>query len=223
MSNVNHFFASNPLTFLLDLLLPKFNINYSSCSQYLTQEEIKSYKPFKKDDLSQQNKNLLSDVWVCAKYQDLLLQDLILRAKIQGEFQIAEDLANLIQFHFQESLKTVDFITFVPPDPARFLTRGYHLPFKIAFSLSQEMGKKCISTLIKTKSTQTQTSLNKQERLKNLENAFEIDSDLEIDLDFKTILILDDVSTTGSTLAQCSKTIKKTFQAVDLKYLTVLG
>lgn len=213
----------NPLSLILDLLFPKFNLNYSDYRNYLTTEEIKNFTPFSKSISSLKNKNLVSDVLVCGEYQDPLLQNLILRSKMQGETAIAKDLTNLIYHHYYEIIEEIDYITFIPPDPARFLKRGYHLPVSIANNLSKKTNKPYITTLYKTKSTKTQISLDNKQRLTNLVNTFEIDLDLEIDLDFKNILIIDDVCTTGSTLAEATRVLLENFPAVNLKYQVIAG
>jgi len=58
-----------------------------------------------------------------------------------------------------------------------------------------------IDNLIRTKYTETQTKKNKLERIENIKNAFEINNPQ--DLEGKSILLIDDVITTGSTLAEC--------------------
>ena len=52
-------------------------------------------------------------------------------------------------------------------------------------------------TLLRSRKTKPQKELNDQERRNNLKNAFKIGKN---DLEFKKILLIDDIYTTGSTI-----------------------
>ena len=63
---------------------------------------------------------------------------------------------------------------------------------------------KCV---LRVRDTVTQTSLNREERINNLKNAFEI-SDKSL-VKGKTFLIVDDLSTSGATMDEISTILKK--------------
>ena len=65
---------------------------------------------------------------------------------------------------------------------------------------------KYLNILEKTKNAVPQSSLNKAQRLKNLENAYKLKK--EINIQDQKILIFDDVFTTGTTANECAKIIK---------------
>jgi ComF family protein len=78
---------------------------------------------------------------------------------------------------------------------AKILSAYYQLPFQK-------------NNLIKIKNTKSQTEFSKQEREQNIADAFSIKNpDL---ISGKTIFLVDDVFTTGSTLEECAKTLKAT-------------
>ena len=52
--------------------------------------------------------------------------------------------------------------------------------------------------------TKPNFDLSKEEREKNLQNAFEVVDDVQ----GKNILIVDDIFTTGATISECSKVLK---------------
>ena len=67
--------------------------------------------------------------------------------------------------------------------------------------------KPAYDLLIKIKDTPTQVNLKHEERLTNLKGAFEANK--KYNIKGKTILLCDDVITTGSTLSECAKVLKK--------------
>lgn len=58
--------------------------------------------------------------------------------------------------------------------------------------------------LRRTKNTKSQVSLNREERIENLRDVFE----LKHQINYKTVLLVDDVMTSGSTLEECAKVLK---------------
>jgi predicted amidophosphoribosyltransferase len=63
------------------------------------------------------------------------------------------------------------------------------------------------NSLVRNRETQSQTFLAAEERQKNVRNAFEvINSEL---LKNTTVLLLDDLITTGSTANECAKVLKE--------------
>ena len=61
--------------------------------------------------------------------------------------------------------------------------------------------------LIKTAKTRDQVLLKKEDRLENVRGVFGIAQDAEIKN--KNFLIVDDVCTTGATLKECAKVLKR--------------
>ena len=61
--------------------------------------------------------------------------------------------------------------------------------------------------LVRHKDTPHQTGLSRENRLTNLSGAFEV-TDKKL-IRNKTILLVDDIYTTGSTLNECARTLKK--------------
>jgi predicted amidophosphoribosyltransferase len=61
--------------------------------------------------------------------------------------------------------------------------------------------------LVKIKETEHQSKLSKTERKFNIKNSFKV-ADI-YNVDNKEILLIDDIFTTGSTVNECSKVLKK--------------
>ena len=68
----------------------------------------------------------------------------------------------------------------------------------------------------KRKHTKTQASLDREGRLKNLKNAFSLIPDLQLKGN-ETILIVDDITTTGSTINEMAKLIKHHYPAIKVR------
>ena len=79
----------------------------------------------------------------------------------------------------------------------------------LASSIAKNLSLPMKNLLIKTEYNKPQHKLNRDERIKTIKNTFRADSK---SLDFikgKTILLCDDVLTTGSTLSECCKVLEK--------------
>ena len=101
------------------------------------------------------------------------------------------------------------FISFVPSHWRRkYLEKGYNQSELLAKELANQLGLTMISVAKKRKYTLSQLKLSKAERAKNLKNVFEISSLQEIPRG-ATILLVDDVTTTGSTLLELAKAVKQ--------------
>lgn len=129
------------------------------------------------------------------------LRDLILRLKFTGELQIALLLAELL-YEASKCLPKPDAIVAVPQSPRRLLKRGFNQAHEIGRQLSRLTGFKMAPGLLqRIKQGVPQEGLGAQERKLNLENAFRARPEAA----GKTIWLLDDVLTTGSTCASASQ------------------
>jgi ComF family protein len=102
----------------------------------------------------------------------------------------------------------VDVIIPVPLHPTRLRAREFNQSLLLADQLSRHLSRPVSTTnLVRTVATDPQTTLSRQERLRNLRKAFEIRKPQ--DLAEKRILLVDDVYTTGTTLNECAKVLRK--------------
>ena len=102
----------------------------------------------------------------------------------------------------------LDVIIPVPMSRKRKVQRGYNQAELIALKASKILSIPIDTrAIVKVKDTHRQSSLNRQERLTNLKDAFEVLGSCSYE--GKTILLVDDIITTGSTLNECSKALKQ--------------
>lgn len=110
------------------------------------------------------------------------------------------EMANTIKAYYSDI--DFDFITFVPLSKKSYRKRGYNQAQLLAQSLSQKLDIPCVPTLEKIFETKNQRSQSARQRRANLRGVFDLMENA--DVDSKTILLVDDVKTTGSTLGECS-------------------
>ncbi len=100
----------------------------------------------------------------------------------------------------------LDLIVPVPIAPNSFRERGFNQTDLLGRQISKDLGIKMDNKIIKrVKDTPHQTELTKQERERNLLDAFEIRDAHKIK--DKSILLVDDVYTTGSTIRECTRVL----------------
>lgn len=135
---------------------------------------------------------------------------LIHRYKYKGEKHLSIPMI----YWMTEGLKNYrwDFDTIVPVPlhPIRERERGFNQADLLARGLSRNMGVALANkSLFRVKDTPHQTRLDRQERLRNLMDAFEVGKMNKGSKVFKgkTVLLVDDVYTTGSTVDQCARVL----------------
>lgn len=133
--------------------------------------------------------------------------DIVKKFKYGGRKYYAKFIAGMM-LKSPEIFKDVDIITYVPISRKRRRERGFNQAEEMAKELAKATGIEVMELLVKSKDGKNQAKLNQAERLKNLAGSFSAKSD-GIKLTGKNILIIDDVFTTGTTLDECSKVLRK--------------
>jgi len=138
---------------------------------------------------------------------DERLRDLILKSKYK---EVKPLLAITIKYYLKtferfDNIK-FDYILPVPMDMGR--VRKYNHILAVATTMSKELKINLMkNNLTKIKETEAQAGLTMAKRLKNLNGAFKVmDSGI---LKNKTVLLIDDVYTTGTTVKKCSEELVK--------------
>ncbi len=101
----------------------------------------------------------------------------------------------------------VDLITSVPLHKARKRERGFNQAEIFAKEVSRLTGVRYAETLKKVKRNKTQHELSQQERIENVKDVYAITDSAAVN--GKTIVICDDILTTGNTMAECTDVILK--------------
>ncbi len=210
---------------IIDLLIPKFNNEFTSYRRYFSYESISKLIPFYKK-ISIKNKKYINGIYCISDYKNKTVKNLIHRGKYSFEYSIFEEFGKIIfEKIFIEGdmfIPNPDVIIPVPYDKYRYLKRGYSAPYILANHISNQIIKDDIGDvfvyngLIKKYHTLDQYKLNRKNREKNIRNSFELSPEIK-SISGKTIVwIVDDISTTGATICECAKILKTAYPYLEI-------
>ncbi len=96
----------------------------------------------------------------------------------------------------------IDVLIPVPLGKKRLKERGYNQVALVARPLAYQLGWKYEpAALWKTRETRTQVGLSVSQRSENVQGAYQADPTV---VEQRSVLIMDDVATTGSTISACT-------------------
>lgn len=109
-----------------------------------------------------------------------------------------------------EKINMCDIMLSVPIHKLRKLERGYNQSYLIAKCIGKNLNIEVKDNiLIKTKNNKPQSTLKATNREENILGVYDINIKYLYKIQNKIILLLDDVYTTGSTVNECSKILRK--------------
>lgn len=217
-------------TKLFDLILPRF---CCSCkTKLLTNEDTICPICFSKIQLASderlkieferkfQNKNIISEFFAPFVFEkDKELQHAIHSIKYQNKFQVGIFLGKVLAANIQSTRSDwkIDLIIPIPLHQLKKAERGYNQSYYIAKGMSKILNVPCSDQIVKRKKyTESQTTMTLTERQENISKAFRIKNKNAVKE--KTVLLIDDVITTGATISECGSILlesgaKKIFAA----------
>jgi ComF family protein len=126
----------------------------------------------------------------------------LLRAwKEHGLRRVADLAAELVVAHVERP--AVDVIAYIPPDGARQLERGHHPAERLARALGRCWCLETAPLLERTRPGARQTGLHRTERRANVRGAFKATASVR-----GTVLLIDDVYTTGATVGAAATALR---------------
>ena len=138
---------------------------------------------------------------------DNIARKIILPLKHGDKTYIAKWMAEMIFGAAREILNETDIIVPVPIHMSRLLKRLYNQTALIARPLGRFSGKPVsYNNLVRTKATKSQGHMNRLDRLLNVGSSFSVKNPAEFAK--KSVLIVDDVTASGATLAEIARTLK---------------
>ncbi len=143
------------------------------------------------------------------KYNDTS-RDLVLGFKHGDQIQAILSFLPWLKAAGQEFLGEADYIIPVPLHRWRLLARRYNQSAILAQRIGKDVGiPSLITGLKRTRHTPSQGNLRSRDRQKNVNKAFAINARYKDRIMGKSIVLVDDVYTTGSTVNECAKVLKK--------------
>lgn len=137
-------------------------------------------------------------------------KSLIHRLKFSDQTYIARYLSRLLVQQHPLLWQHTDLILPVPMHRWRFLRRGFNQAALLVKAISKLTSISYHMTLLKrTKLTTPQSQLTFKQRQTNLQGSLHLSATHKGLLEGKRIILIDDVMTTGSTIRQCCKLLRK--------------
>jgi len=142
--------------------------------------------------------------------------DLIHRLKYGREIHLARELGNLASEAFADprlapALSGGWPLIPVPLHRVRLRHRHFNQAAEISHALATPTGLPVLAGLRRIRRTETQTLLNRKQRMANLRGAFAISNRGQrwIDTSAAGAILVDDVLTTGSTVHECARMLRR--------------
>ncbi len=130
----------------------------------------------------------------------------LVQAKQYGNRYAGRQLGRLVWEHTPLSQISFDIIVPIPLHWTRYAWRGFNQAQEMAQVISQKSGKPVVHLLERSKNTMLQAGLSRLERANNVQEGFCLGGDA-YRYQGLSILFVDDVMTTGSTLFAASKAV----------------
>lgn len=139
-----------------------------------------------------------------------IVRDVIHEFKYNRQIYLRHLVARWLRAAFDDErlrAQRFDVIVPVPLHPARQRERGFNQAALLGEAMSTHTSISCRPLLERIRYTTTQTALDRSERMENLHNAFRLRKNA--DVRGLQVLLIDDVLTTGSTLSECARVLKR--------------
>jgi competence protein ComFC len=191
---------------ILDLLFPKFCCGCSRIGTYLCNSCYNQLDFIPLPLQLRVSRSYLIQAQAAVRYEEPI-KTLLHECKYQGVANLGKWCASLL--YYTVVLPEIDLITSVPLHEHKLKHRGYNQAEIIAKQLAFLLGKPYQQCLIKNRNTSSQAATSSvAERFINLQQAFSVHPSLRGQpisiFSGKSILLIDDVITTGSTLNECA-------------------
>lgn len=143
----------------------------------------------------------------CYYYEGIVREGMINAKSKRGEI-FAKVFMQYISFDFNRFIKDndIDTIISMPCHKSKFYNKEYDLPQLMVNEIAKTCGLEYNKDLVKkVKRTKNQHNLKLEQRKSNLKNAFRADDNVK----GKNILVIDDIVTSGNSLEEVARTLKK--------------
>ncbi len=134
------------------------------------------------------------------------LRDIVQALKYENARHLSSLLGERLSICLSKTGWAIDIIVPVPLHTARLQARGYNQSDLLGEYIAERLNLLCQPAAIKRlRNTSSQVGLNGSERKLNMISAFHAEPNL---VENQTILLVDDVCTTGATLCACAESAR---------------
>ena len=150
-------------------------------------------------------------IYIAGDYNDPLLGEMIKKFKYNFITDLAAPLSAFLSFYWSGQITlnpqlSGAILVPIPLSRQRERWRGFNQAALLAEGLAGRLGLEVIPGLIRAKHRTAQARLTEAGRRKNINDAFQATGRLPKQ---RTIILIDDVVTTGATLVEAAATLKK--------------
>lgn len=205
----------NLLTSLFDSILPRFccacKIKLTSKQDTMCESCLSNIQFATDDRLMREfdrkflNKNIITDFFSPFVFEkDKELQHAVHSLKYEKKFNVGIFLGKTLADNIKRKRPDwrIDLIIPIPLHQLKKAERGYNQSFYIAKGIEKILDIPFSDKVVKRiKYTKSQTTMTLSEREANISGAFKVKNKNAVN--GKTILIIDDVITTGATISEC--------------------
>lgn len=150
------------------------------------------------------------DAVLCATYYEKNVRYAMIKFKFKAVTKLADTFSNMMLIKVKEDYRYLcsDMITSVPLSEKRFKERGYNQSHLLAKNLSSKLNIPYNENLlVKIKDIPKISKLTLSQRRKIVKGVYKINNNF--DIRGKRIVLIDDIFTTGSTVNECARILKK--------------
>ncbi len=200
-------------TFILNLLFPIECLGCGREGSWLCQDcsrRLQFEDSRKGDDKARKNRlkaPALDKIYIAGDYDDALLANMIKKFKYHFVTALGQPLADFLSLYWsgQLALTDIPLVIPIPLSEKRRRWRGFNQAEILAREFAVNFSYPLTNGLKRIKHGRPQASLSETERLKNLAGAFDYAGP---DLTGRTIILIDDVITTGATLNEAALALR---------------
>ncbi len=110
----------------------------------------------------------------------------------------------------RELIANCDIVVPVPLARRRLLARRFNQAAILAREVARQTGLTYEPLLLeRTRATESQVGLTRDQRRRNVSGAFIVPERRRADIEGKSVLLIDDVLTTGSTVGACARVLRR--------------
>lgn len=139
------------------------------------------------------------------RYEDNII-GLVHQLKFSEKISYARSIGEILLQHYSATGEKPDCLLPVALHKSRLRQRGFNQSIEISRVLAKKLGIPIEhKAVVRKRSTLAQTGLTAKQRARNIRGAFSMAGELH----YKHVLIVDDVMTTGATVNELAKLLKK--------------